>query len=98
MSEENWRSKAHCLGKETNWFYPETGVKGYAKQISDVKAFCRLCKVSAQCLENAILNKESFGIWGGLTPKERSNLVKNNKTTAKKVSIKAVKVNDNSKV
>jgi WhiB family redox-sensing transcriptional regulator len=98
MSEEDWRSKAHCLGKETNWFYPETGVKGYAKQIADVKAFCRLCKVSAQCLDNAILNKESFGIWGGLTPKERSNLVKNRTTTAKKVLIKAVKVNDSNKV
>ena len=38
------------------------------------KKFCSECPVRAECLTYALAVNEPFGIWGGLTPKERSAL------------------------
>lgn len=35
---------------------------------------CNRCPVRAQCLEYALSNEEEFGMFGGLTPKERHKL------------------------
>lgn len=97
MSEKWWKSAA-CLGQDTEMFYPEPGTKGAAKQASEVKVFCKVCSVCSECLDYALKNGEVFGIWGGLTPKERSKLLKSRSVVAKDVSITVVKQNDNSKV
>jgi WhiB family redox-sensing transcriptional regulator len=98
MSNENWRLNAACLGQDTEMFYPEPGTKGAVKQANDVKAFCNICTVKSECLEYALKNDEAFGVWGGLTPKERIKLLRTQTVTAKDVSITTVKVNDNNKV
>lgn len=100
MNNDEWRLKAYCKGKETNFFYPEPGVKGTARQLIDAKSFCNLCPVINECLECAIQNNEEFGVWGGLTPKERSRIISNRKrsTSAKEVGIRLVKSNDSNRV
>ena len=98
MNDEKWRDYAACLGQETDLFFPEPGTKGAAKQAEEVKAFCKICFVSSDCLEYALKNEEAFGIWGGTTPKERSRILANRKVIARDVSIKVAKSNDNNKV
>ncbi|BDZ51496.1 hypothetical protein GCM10025867_37370 [Frondihabitans sucicola] len=42
----------------------------------DAKKICASCDVRAQCLEYALQNDERFGIWGGLSERERRKLRK----------------------
>lgn len=98
MKSETWRNLALCKGKTTNDFYPEMGVKGAAKQVKEMKMFCRECPVILDCLDYALENDEQFGIWGGMTPKERSKIKKNKGVLAKETIVKVAKRNDNYKV
>jgi WhiB family redox-sensing transcriptional regulator len=50
-------------------FYPERG-----ESTSSAKKVCRACFVRAQCLEFALENGEKFGIWGGLSERERRRI------------------------
>ena len=38
------------------------------------KNFCKQCPVKDLCLEFALINEEEFGIWGGVSVKERQKL------------------------
>ena len=40
----------------------------------EAKAVCQSCEVRQQCLEYALANDERFGIWGGLSERERRRL------------------------
>jgi len=90
---EKWRLEAYCKGKKTDFFYPEIGTKGAAEQVRSVKTLCALCSVSAECLQEAIANDEQFGIWGGLTPKERSKVRRQYSVLTKEIASVVVKSN-----
>ena len=47
-------------------FFPERGAS-----TRKAKAICRACTVQDECLEYAVQNSEKFGIWGGLSERER---------------------------
>ncbi len=64
--KEQWWDLANCLGVEPNLFYPERGAS-----TREAKEVCRGCAVRDNCLEYAIDNGEKFGIWGGLSERER---------------------------
>lgn len=98
MMNENWREKALCIGKDTDWFFPEMGVKGAAEQVRSVKAFCQACSVREMCLVTAIEDDEQFGIWGGLTPKERNKLKGRLNISLRNSPISVVTKNDSNKV
>ena len=38
------------------------------------KELCKRCPARKPCAEYAIVAKEQFGIWGGLSPKQRSRI------------------------
>jgi WhiB family redox-sensing transcriptional regulator len=38
------------------------------------KEYCRGCPAIKECADYAIAANESYGIWGGLTPRERSQM------------------------
>ena len=67
-----WRDDALCRGKPTNLFYPERSHAIAAR----AKKVCSSCPVSAECLEESLVNGEMFGIWGGLDTQERKELLK----------------------
>lgn len=68
-----WRLEANCAGVDPDLFYPERGgSKGLqAAQIELAKGVCAGCSVRMQCLVDALEGQEAFGIWGGLSEKER---------------------------
>lgn len=67
--EESWQLYANCLGVDPDLFFPERGAS-----TKEAKAVCRACVVREECLEYALDNSEKFGIWGGLSERERRRL------------------------
>lgn len=67
---DNWRLEAECNG-QGDAFYPETG-----RSKNEALAICRGCVVREKCLDYALENKEQWGIWGGMTAKDRRKLLR----------------------
>jgi WhiB family redox-sensing transcriptional regulator len=70
-SDDSWQAQALCARVDYELFFPEKG--GSAR---DAKKVCARCPVQEQCLNAALSNGESFGIWGGYTERERRKLQK----------------------
>jgi WhiB family redox-sensing transcriptional regulator len=66
-----WQSDSLCAQTDPEAFFPEKG-----GSTRDAKKICASCDVRAQCLEYALQNDERFGIWGGLSERERRKLRK----------------------
>ncbi|WP_022881575.1 WhiB family transcriptional regulator [Gryllotalpicola ginsengisoli] len=66
-----WQTDALCAQTDPEAFFPEKG-----GSTRDAKKICASCEVRAQCLEYALQNDERFGIWGGLSERERRKLRK----------------------
>ncbi|MCZ7527456.1 MAG: WhiB family transcriptional regulator [Acidimicrobiia bacterium] len=64
-----WQERANCLGVDPDLFFPERGAS-----TREAKAVCRGCEVRHDCLEYALSHAEKFGIWGGLSERERRRL------------------------
>jgi WhiB family redox-sensing transcriptional regulator len=64
--ERRWQERANCLGVDPDLFFPERGAS-----TREAKSVCRGCEVQGDCLEYALSNGEKFGIWGGLSERER---------------------------
>lgn len=67
--EDDWRWRALCAQTDPEAFFPEKGGSTRA-----AKQICLLCEVRVECLEAALDNEERFGIWGGLSERERRKL------------------------
>ena len=61
-----WQARANCMGVDPELFFPERGAS-----TREAKEVCRGCVVRQDCLEFAISNGEKFGIWGGMSERER---------------------------
>lgn len=67
--EENWRDRALCAQTDPEAFFPEKG-----GSTREAKKMCLGCPVRSECLEYALSNDERYGIWGGLSERERRRL------------------------
>jgi WhiB family transcriptional regulator, redox-sensing transcriptional regulator len=65
-----WVLKARCRSKD-----PDDLFVGGAAQ-KKATAICRHCPVVAQCLADALDNHMEFGVWGGMTERQRRALLK----------------------
>lgn len=66
QEDKGWQSKANCMGVDPDLFFPERGAS-----TKEAKEVCRGCVVREDCLEFALRNSEKFGIWGGMSERER---------------------------
>lgn len=64
-----WQEYSNCLGVDPDLFFPERGAS-----TREAKEVCRGCVVREECLEFAIRHGEKFGIWGGLSERERRRI------------------------
>lgn len=69
LEEQPWEAGALCAQTDPNAFFPE---KGFSSK--EAKAICGACPVQEECLAYALENKIRFGIWGGLSERERKRL------------------------
>jgi WhiB family redox-sensing transcriptional regulator len=67
--EQGWQERALCAETDPEAFFPEKG-----GSTREAKKICTGCEVRAECLEYALANDERFGIWGGLSERERRRL------------------------
>ena len=66
---KGWQDFANCLGVDPDLFFPERGAS-----TREAKEVCKGCVVRDDCLEYALANGEKFGIWGGLSERERRRI------------------------
>ncbi|GMA88423.1 hypothetical protein GCM10025868_36730 [Angustibacter aerolatus] len=69
--ELGWQERALCAQTDPEAFFPEKG-----GSTREAKKVCVSCDVRSECLEYALANDERFGIWGGLSERERRRLKK----------------------
>jgi WhiB family redox-sensing transcriptional regulator len=65
----SWQERALCAQTDPESFFPEKG-----GSTREAKRICVGCEVRAECLEYALAKDERFGIWGGLSERERRRL------------------------
>jgi WhiB family redox-sensing transcriptional regulator len=69
VDHPEWQDRALCAETDPEAFFPEKG-----GSTREAKRICSGCEVRAQCLEYALAHDERFGIWGGLSERERRRL------------------------
>ncbi len=67
----SWQSQSLCAQTDPEAFFPEKG-----GSTREAKKVCQSCDVRSECLEYALAKDERFGIWGGLSERERRRLKK----------------------
>jgi WhiB family transcriptional regulator, redox-sensing transcriptional regulator len=67
---EQWALQGSCIDAEPDALF----VRGAAQQLA--KQVCMSCPVIAECLADALDNRTEFGVWGGMTERERRALLK----------------------
>ncbi len=72
VEHPDWMLDAECTRERPELFYPEPA----GRSVTEAKEVCARCTVSAQCLAFALDHGElNYGVWGGLSVKERQRLV-----------------------
>ena len=66
-----WQERALCAQTDPEAFFPEKG-----GSTREAKRVCMSCEVRAECLDYALAKDERFGIWGGLSERERRRVKK----------------------
>ena len=67
--DRRWQERANCLGVDPDLFFPERGAS-----TKEAKSVCHGCEVQPECLEYALRHGEKFGIWGGMSERERRRI------------------------
>ena len=81
IGELSWQDDANCRGADADLFFPERGAS-----TRKAKAICGACEVKADCLDYAIEMGEKFGIWGGLSERERRRVRRERQIAQRRVS------------
>ncbi|MDT0445364.1 WhiB family transcriptional regulator [Streptomyces johnsoniae] len=70
----DWSAQAACRTTDPD----ELFVQGAAQ--NRAKAVCTGCPVRTECLADALDNRVEFGVWGGMTERERRALLRRRPT------------------
>lgn len=62
----DWATQAACKHKPIEWFYPRSGTRPLR-----ALRICSDCEVKSECLEYAIEHHQHWGVWGGMTERQR---------------------------
>jgi WhiB family transcriptional regulator, redox-sensing transcriptional regulator len=65
----HWTEAAVCAQVGDDFWFPEKG-----GSTREAKRVCHGCEVKGECLDYALENDERFGIWGGMSERERRRL------------------------
>lgn len=66
----DWAGLGACVARDPDALF----VRGAAQQ--QAKMVCQRCPVIAECLADALDNRTEFGVWGGMTERERRALLR----------------------
>lgn len=69
LTRSTFWAQGACLELPAEWFYPARG-----ESTANAKAVCATCTVRVECLAWAVDNRETSGIWGGTSERERRRI------------------------
>lgn len=69
VPDMSWTDRGACVGEPPEIFFP-----GQGEDASLAKGICARCPVRVDCLDFALSTTERFGIWGGLSERERRRI------------------------
>lgn len=79
IDPEDWQLAAACRGRQEIFFTPDEFAESRVdrrRREGRAKAICGTCQVRIECLTEAMQSEERFGVWGGLTERERKALLR----------------------
>jgi len=71
LEERPWSVFATCKDIKDVSFFPQNKAEERA-----AAAICSICPVSEDCLNHALATNERFGMWGGVSEKQRRILAR----------------------
>jgi len=69
VAPPGWMADGLCAQVDPELFYPEAGESN-----REAKRVCGGCEVRVKCLAYALAHRERFGVWGGLSERERRRM------------------------
>ena len=83
---EDWQERAACIGHDPDFFINDYNRFKVGKAVTAMAVtICRRCPVIDECLDYALLldsggaKTQTFGVWGGMTEKERKAMLNRKK-------------------
>jgi WhiB family redox-sensing transcriptional regulator len=75
--EWEWQYEGTCRSVDPEVFFPPDSERGPVRQRRELQAkqYCQSCPVLERCREHALVVQEPYGVWGGLTPRERDRIL-----------------------
>jgi WhiB family redox-sensing transcriptional regulator len=70
MMNVDWTAQAACRTADPDTLFVQGAAQNRAKVI------CASCEVRTECLADALDNRVEFGVWGGMTERERRALLR----------------------
>ncbi|WP_116043942.1 WhiB family transcriptional regulator [Amycolatopsis palatopharyngis] len=70
VEQDNWRAQAACRDEDSEQLF----VRGSEQRAA--RLMCVGCRVRTECLAEALNRKIEFGVWGGMTERERRALLR----------------------
>ncbi|MET9694314.1 WhiB family transcriptional regulator [Streptomyces sp. NPDC006514] len=66
--------RAACADEDPELFFPIGDTGPALLQQEEAKAVCRRCPLMEECLQGALERGENYGVFGGLSERERRSL------------------------
>ncbi|AYD88997.1 WhiB family transcriptional regulator [Actinomyces sp. 2119] len=70
VDDQTWATRAACTAIDPDRLF------GKGAEQRDIRSVCFSCPVRMECLAEALNSGSSFGVWGGLTERERRALLR----------------------
>src|SRR5690606_3263456 len=71
VADISWMDDGACVGADLDLFFPQ---RGDNDAVAAAKAVCATCPVTSECLEYALSERVTHGIWGGTSERERRRI------------------------
>jgi WhiB family redox-sensing transcriptional regulator len=72
----DWRDEAACRGEDPDQFFASEVTPSGQAAIRHAKVICWRCPVMQECGQWAFRNREPFGVYGGVSEKERRRILR----------------------
>lgn len=69
-----WQLRGACRGMDSRLFFHPDGERGTSRALREKRAkrICASCPVLKQCRAHALQVGEPYGVWGGMSERERA--------------------------
>lgn len=75
----NWQARGICRRLPPELFFPEdSGRTGLRAREEQAKQVCRACPVVARCRDHALSVRETHGVWGAMSARDRAKVLTRN--------------------